>query len=255
MNWYGNWALFRRECQRFLWIWLQTLGAPLVSAMLYFAIFGGALGQRIGEAGDGITYLQFLTPGLAAMGIIQHAFQNTSSSLIQMKYLGMLQADLLALPLKPVQIVFSFTAAAVLRGVLVGAGTLLIARLFITFGIAKPVLLIGAALVMAAISGLLGLLTGIWARSFDQVALVGNFILTPMVYLGGVFFANAMLPAGWQRVPLFNPVFYLVDLFRQGVLGVGQTQPESAILAVSAVLTGLFALAVVLFRTGWRLKN
>ncbi|MBF0138512.1 MAG: ABC transporter permease [Magnetococcus sp. DMHC-1] len=255
MNWYGNWALFRRECQRFLWVWTQTLGAPLVSAMLYFAVFGGALGGRIGDADAGISYLQFLTPGLAAMGIIQHAFQNTSSSLIQMKYLGMLQSDLLALPLKPVQIVLAFTGAAILRGLLVGVGILLVSRCFVTFSIVKPLLLLGATLVMAAIFGLVGLLTGIWAKSFDQVALVGNFILTPLVYLGGVFFANSMLPAGWQTVPLFNPVFYLVDLFRHGVLGVGQTPPGNAIIAVLLVLLGLFILSVLLFRFGWRLKN
>ncbi|MBF0322185.1 MAG: ABC transporter permease, partial [Magnetococcales bacterium] len=160
MNWYGNWSLFRRECLRFLLVWSQTLGAPLISALLYFAIFGGALGQRIGETGVGVTYLQFLAPGLAAMGIMQHAFQNSSSSLIQMKYLGMLQADLLALPLKPAQIVMAFTAAAMARGILVGASILLASRCFVVFSIANPVLLIGAALIMAAIFGLIGLLTG-----------------------------------------------------------------------------------------------
>ncbi|MBF0426135.1 MAG: ABC transporter permease [Magnetococcales bacterium] len=255
MNWYGNWALFRRECQRFLRVWLQTLGAPLISAMLYFAIFGAALGQRIGDAGHGFSYLQFLVPGLAAMGIIQHAFQNTSSSLIQMKYLGMLQADLLALPLNPAQIVLAFTAAAMVRGALVGIGILAISRLFVEFTIADPPLLIGSALIMAAIFGLVGLLTGIWAKNFDQVALVGNFILTPMVYLGGVFFANSMLPAGWQKAPLLNPIFYLVDLFRRGLLGAGQTPPEGALIAVSLVMAALFIVAMLLFRLGWRLKS
>ncbi|MEO5376367.1 MAG: ABC transporter permease [Magnetococcus sp. DMHC-6] len=253
-NWSGTWALFRRECRRFLKVWVQTLGAPLVSALLYFAIFGGALGQRIGII-DGISFLVFLVPGLTAMGMLQHSYQNSSSSLIQMKYLGLIPADLLALPLTALQVTLAFMGASMVRGVAVGGLTLLVSRLFVPFGIAHPVLLVVSACLIAAIFGLLGVLMGILARTYDDISVVGHFLLTPLVYLGGVFFSITMLPEGWRLLVLANPVFYLVDLFRYALLGVSQGWPLWSLWISVLFLCVFFILTVQVLHRGWRIKN
>ncbi|MBF0621806.1 MAG: ABC transporter permease [Magnetococcales bacterium] len=253
-NWFGTWAFFKRECHRFLKVWGQTVGAPLISALLYFAIFGAALGSRIG-ATDGVSYLQFLVPGLAAMGMIQHSYQNTSSSLVQMKYLGMIQADLLALPLTPFQLVLGFVGGAMVRGLMVGSVILLTSRLFVTFSIAHPLVLLLAAVAMSGIFGLFGLVAGIWAKSFDDVSLVGNFLLTPLVYLGGVFFSISMIPEGWRYLALWNPIFYLVDLFRYALIDVSQGSPLIALGAVVSTFAIMLSVAVHIFRIGWRIQS
>jgi ABC-2 type transport system permease protein len=254
INWYGCWALFKRECRRFLNVWGQTVGAPLISAMLYFIVFGSALGARIGVT-DGVPYTLYLIPGLAAMGMIQHSYQNTSSSLIQMRYIGMLDADFLALPLTPLQIVLAFVSAAIVRGVLVGSVILSVSWLFFPYSIAHPLLFVAASLVIAAIFGLIGFISGMWARSFDNISVISNFILTPMVYFGGVFFSISMLPSGWRTVALFNPVFYVVDLFRYAMINTGQTAFYISASAAVAILLALFFLSVWLVEQGWRIKE
>ena len=254
INWYGCWALFKRECLRFLRVWGQTVGSPLISAMLYFIVFGGALGSRIGPT-DGVPYTLYLIPGLAAMGMIQHAYQNTSSSLIQMRYVGMLDADFLALPLTPLQIVLAFMSASIVRGVLVGTVILSVSWFFFPYSISHPLLFVAALLMISAIFGLIGFIVGMWAQSFDNVSVISNFILTPMVYFGGVFFSISMLPDGWRMVALFNPVFYVVDLFRYAMINSGQTAFYVSSSAAVAVLLGLFVLSVRLVGMGWRIKE
>ena len=254
INWYGCWALFKRECSRFLRVWGQTVGAPLISAMLYFVVFGGALGSRIG-ATDGVPYTMYLIPGLAAMGMIQHAYQNTSSSLVQMRYVGMLDADFLALPLTSLQIVLAFMAVAIVRGVLVGSVILTVSWFFFPYAISHPLLFLLASLVISAIFGLIGFIAGMWARSFDNISVISNFILTPMVYFGGVFFSISMLPSGWRTVAMFNPVFYVVDLFRYAMIDTGQTAFSISASAAVGVLLVLFVFSVKLVELGWRIKE
>ena len=254
-NWFGTWKYFQRECHRFLKVWPQTIGAPLVSSLLYFAIFGGVLGSRIGTS-DGVSYLTFLVPGLVAMGMAQHAYQNSSSSLIQMKYLGMVQADLLALPLTPFQTTLAFMGGAMVRGLLVGSVILAVSRIFVPFSIAHPFLFLCAAMLLVAIFGLLGLITGIWSRTFDDVSVIGNFILSPLIYLGGVFFSVSMLPPGWDTLAQFNPVYYLVDLLRQSMLDTTPQVPFLwAIPAVGFIWGGLLTFSIICLRTGWRIKS
>ncbi|MBF0358293.1 MAG: ABC transporter permease [Magnetococcales bacterium] len=253
INWYGCWALFKRECRRFINVWAQTLGAPLISAMLYFVVFGAALGSRIGIT-DGVPYTLYLIPGLAAMGMIQHSYQNTSSSLIQMRYLGMLDADFLALPLTPLQIVLAFVSASMVRGTMVGSVILLVSWCFFPYSIAHPLLFILSSLVISAIFGLIGFISGMWARSFDNISFISNFILTPMVYFGGVFFSISMLPEGWRTVAIFNPVFYAVDMFRYAMINTGQSAFYLSSSAAIGIMAGLFILAVWLVNRGWRIK-
>lgn len=253
-NWLGTWHFFRRECRRFLKVWTQTIGAPLSSSLLYFAIFGGALGSRIGVT-DGVSYLHFLVPGLVAMNMAQHAYQNSSSSLIQMKYLNMLPADLLALPITPLQVALAFTLSAVVRGILVGAVVLGAASVFVDFTILHPILFVVSAFLLTANFGLLGLLTGLWGKTFDDVSMVGNFMLTPLIYLGGVFFSISFLPTAWQPVAKLNPVYYLVDLFRHSMIGTTPYPTQTSMIAALMVLILLFSVATFSLSKGWRIKS
>ncbi|MEG3640628.1 ABC transporter permease [Magnetococcus sp. PR-3] len=253
-SWWGTWALFKRECHRFMRVFGQTVGAPLVSAMLYFAVFGGALGHRIGPT-DGISYLHFLIPGLAAMGIVQHAFQNASSSLIQMRYIGMLPMDLVALPLKPIQMVLAIMGGSMVRGLMVGCVVLLAARLFLSFEIKHWGLLLLVSALLAGIFGLVGMLTGLWGKTFDDISLVSNFVLTPLTYLGGVFFSAAMLPDGWQPLATWNPIYHLVGLYRYAILGLQTTDPVLAMAFAVGFLLLLFGVTVQIVQHGWRLKE
>ncbi|OSM02146.1 ABC transporter permease [Magnetofaba australis] len=253
-NWYGAWSLFRREVRRFMRVFGQTVGAPLVTSLLYFAVFGAALGSRIGPT-EGVGYLTFLATGLAAMGVMQHAYQNASSSLIQMRYAGMIQMDLAALPVTPAQMVLAVMGGAMARGLLVGAAVLLAARVFTPFGVAHPLWLLAASLALAGLFGLIGLFSGLWAKSFDDTALVSNFVITPLVYLGGVFFSVEMIDAAWRPLALVNPVYHLVELFRYALLGL-----DEAVLWRSGPLTllawaGLYVVAVWRIGRGWRLKD
>ncbi|ABK44788.1 ABC-2 type transporter [Magnetococcus marinus MC-1] len=253
-SWFGAWSLFKRECHRFMRVFGQTVGAPLVSAMLYFAVFGGALGHRIGPT-EGISYLQFLIPGLAAMGIVQHAFQNASSSLIQMRYIGMLPMDLVALPLHPLQVVLAMVGGAMVRGLLVGCVVLLAARIFLPFHIEHVALLVLVSALLAGIFGLVGVLTGLWGKTFDDISLVSNFVLTPLTYLGGVFFSAAMLPQGWQPLATWNPIYHLVGLYRYAILGLQTTDLTLAMGFAVGFMLVLFGVTVWIVRRGWRLKE
>nr|CRH06822.1 putative ABC-2 type transporter, permease component [Candidatus Magnetococcus massalia] len=253
-NWYGTWALFRRECHRFLRVFGQTVGAPLISALLYFAVFGAALGHRIGPT-EGVSYLAFLVPGLAAMGVLQHAFQNASSSLIQMRYIGMLPMDLVALPLRAHQLVIAILGGAIVRGMIVGTVVLFTSRLFVPFEIAHWGMLLLSSAVLAAIFGAIGLLTGLWGKTFDDISLVSNFVITPMIYLGGVFFSAEMLPASWQHVVAWNPIYHLVGLYRYAILNLQTTPPTTALAVALCSLLVLFMVSVYIVHRGWRLKE
>jgi len=253
-NWSGALAFCDRECRRFLKVWMQTLGTPIITSLLYFVIFGGAIGSRIESVG-GVSYILFLIPGLAAMNMISHAFQNTSSSFIIRKFQGTLSVDMIGLPLTPFQIVLGNMSGAVLRGILVGGVTLVIARFFVTFGIAHPFIFLFSALAMSGIFGILGTLAGMWAKDFDQISAILNFILTPLTYLGGVFFSLEMLPEKFQLLALANPIFSLVDLFRFSILGVSEGNPTLTFAVVLVLWIALTWLVTVLFRRGWRVMT
>lgn len=250
-NWSGALAFSERECRRFLKVWMQTLGTPIITSLLYFVIFGGAIGSQI-DSVSGVSYILFLIPGLAAMNMISHAFQNTSSSFIIRKFQGTLSIDMIGLPLTPFQIVLGNMSGAILRGILVGAVTLGVARIFVPFDIAHPLLFLFSALAITGIFGVLGTLAGMWAKDFDQISAVLNFILTPLTYLGGVFFSLEMLPEKFQIIALANPIFSLVDLFRFSLLGVSEGNPQVTFAVVLILWIALIWLSTFLFRRGWR---
>jgi ABC-2 type transport system permease protein len=253
VNWIGFWTLLRRETARFLVLWRQTVLPPILSSVLYILIFGYSLGSRIREI-HGFPYTEFILPGLAMMGIMNAAYSNSSSSLFMAKreyYLN----DILIAPISYWETVLAFMAGAMLRGFLVGAVILAtgasLAHLPWSHGIY-------AFAIMALVSALLscvGLILGLWAQTWDNVMLAVNFFITPLVFLGGVFYSIEMLPPFWRTLSHFNPLFYMINGMRYGVLGVADASPALS-LALTALLTaGAFALTVGLFRTGYRIKS
>lgn len=253
MNWRGVYTLFYKEVLRFSKVLLQTLLAPIVTALLYLLVFGQALADRV-EVYAGVDYTTFLVPGLVMMSVIQNAFANSSSSLIQSKVTGNLVFILLT-PLSAFEFFLAFVAAAIVRGLAVGLGILLAAAPFVDL----PLHNVGAVLVFAglgsAVLGVLGVIAGIWSQKFDQLAGFQNFIVLPLSFLSGVFYSIHSLPAFWQTASHLNPFFYMIDGFRYGFFGVADVSPWLSFAVVSAFLVGLSAFTLEWLRRGYRLRD
>ncbi len=246
-------TLFLKEVRRFTKVWLQTVLSPLVTTSLYFLVFGVALGSRLREV-DGVRYIEFVVPGLMMLAMINNAFLNTSSSLFQSKINGTI-VDLLVSPLGAWEIVAAYTAAAMLRATVVGALVWCVAAAF-----AGPMMsslgwtiLFGAA--VSACFAMLGLLAAIFATKFDHLAVFPNFVLTPLTFLGGVFYSVDMLPEPWQTLSRLNPILYLVNGLRHGLLGVSDVSPWWGALAMTALLSALAAVSVTVVARGTRLRD
>jgi len=252
VNWEGLKTLYVRECRRFMKVGMQTLAAPVVTALLYMLVFVVAVGGA--REVHGVAYGAFVAPGLIMMQILSNAFANSSSSLLQAKFNG-LMGDFLTPPLTPGEHVVGFGAGAATRGILVGVVSLVAILPFARLPVAQPWAIayfgIGAALIM----GFIGIMAGLWAEKFDHMAAVTNFVIMPMTFLSGTFYLVERLPEPFRTASHYNPFFYLIDGFRYGFLG----QAESNLL-VGAVMTGV--LTVVLgwaclwmFRVGYKIKT
>lgn len=253
ISWLPFLTLTQKEIRRFLRVSSQTILAPIISASLYLFVFGATLGDRISVL-EGFNYAQFVIPGLILMGVINNSFANTSSSLFMSRYLGNI-VDLLVTPVTPRQFIFAYTLAAMIRGLLVGLAVWLISLFFAEL----PWIFPCRAFLMAAIASFLfaqfGLIAAIMASSFDSLSMFSNFLILPLIYLGGVFYPISILPAIWARISHLNPLFYLIDGFRHAVLGVGDL-PFGAALGVSLMMSfGLFILAAILIGRGYRLRT
>lgn len=241
----GFLMLLRREVQRFLRVLVQTVLTPMVSSFLYLLVFGVSLGTLL-SAQNGVDYLAFLIPGLMMMGLMNNAFQNSSSSIVSAKFTGELE-DLKVVPLTNHQIVSAIALGAVVRGAVVALATLLVGTVFYWgmkgtwLGIQHPLEFLFFILVGGLVFGLLGLSAAIWAKSFDQLSAVSAFVLMPLTYLGGVFISTANLHPFWQKVSLWNPVFYFINGLRHSVLGMSDVSMDLSI-GVSLVAVALFYL-------------
>jgi ABC-2 type transport system permease protein len=252
-NLIGFWTLLRRETGRFLVLWKQTVLPPILSSVLYILIFGYSLGARIREI-HGYPYTEFILPGLAMMGVMNAAYSNSSSSLFMAKreyYLN----DILIAPISYWETVLAFMTGAMLRGILVGivilATGLALADLPWTHGLYVAAFLV----LVSALLSCLGLLMGLWAQSWDNIMLLINFFITPLVFLGGVFYSIDMLPHFWKTLSHFNPLFYMINGIRYGVLGVADASPRFSLLLTAALTAIAFAATVRLFKAGYRLKS
>jgi len=254
-------ALFYKEVLRFWKVGFQTVGAPVLTSVLYLLIFGHVLEDHV-KVYDGVSYTAFLIPGLVMMSVLQNAFANSSSSMVQSKIMGNL-VFLLLTPLSHWSWFFAYTLSAVVRGVAVGMGVLLATALFVWQSSAlnfsllpqEPLWALVFAFTGAAMLGALGLIAGLWAEKFDQMAAFQNFIIMPMTFLSGVFYSIHSLPDFWQQVSHLNPFFYMIDGFRYGFFGQSDVSPWLSLGVVGVSLLLISAVAVYLLRIGFKIRG
>ena len=254
-------ALFYKEVLRFWKVGFQTVGAPVLTSVLYLLIFGHVLEDHV-KVYDGVGYTAFLIPGLVMMSVLQNAFANSSSSMVQSKIMGNL-VFLLLTPLSHWSWFFAYTLSAVVRGLAVGTGVLLATALFVWQSSAlnfsllpqEPLWVLVFAFTGAALLGALGLIAGLWAEKFDQMAAFQNFIIMPMTFLSGVFYSIHSLPDFWQKVSHLNPFFYMIDGFRYGFFGQSDVSPWLSLGVVGVSLLLISAVAVHLLRIGFKIRG
>jgi ABC-2 type transport system permease protein len=249
----GVQTLFRKEVMRFWKVAFQTVAAPVLTAVMYLLIFGHVLEDRV-QVFPGVGYTSFLIPGLVMMSVLQNAFANSSSSLVQSKMSGNL-VFLLVTPLSHRAWFAAYVGAAIVRGLVVGLGVLLVTVWFAPPALAEPGWIVVFALLGAGMLGTLGLIAGLWADKFDQMAVFQNFIIMPMTFLSGVFYSVHSLPGIWQTVSHLNPFFYMIDGFRRGFFGVSDVSPWSSLLVVGSSFVVVAAIALHLLRTGYKLRT
>ena len=249
----GFQTLFYKEILRFWKVATQTLTAPIVTAMLYLVIFGHVLESRV-QVYPGVGYTAFLIPGLVMMSVLQNAFANSSSSLIQSKITGNLVFIMLP-PLSHWEIFSAYVLAAVVRGLAVGAGVFIITAWFAHLSFVAPWWIAIFALLGAAMLGTMGLIAGIWAEKFDQLAAFQNFLIMPATFLSGVFYSIHSLPPFWQAVSHVNPFFYMIDGFRYGFFGQSDVNPLLSVGIVTLSLTVLSLIAIQLLKSGYKLRH
>jgi ABC-2 type transport system permease protein len=254
-NWTGFMTLYLKEVRRFWKVGMQTVAAPVVTTLLYMMVFVVAVGATR-QPVDGVSFGTFVAPGLIMMAILNNAFANSSSSLLQAKMMG-LTPDFLTPPLSALEQVLAFTLGAATRGVVVGAVTAatIVFLPFTHLTIAHPWAVIYFAAGASLVLGLLGVLTGLWSEKFDHLAGITNFLIMPMTFLSGTFYLVDRLPEPFRTASHYNPFFYLIDGFRYGFIGHADSNIGVGV-AITAVLTvGLFAACWRIFVTGWRLKT
>lgn len=249
----GFQTLLYKETLRFWKVATQTVAAPILTAMLYLLIFGHVLEGRV-QVYPGVSYTAFLIPGLVMMSVLQNAFANSSSSLIQSKITGNLVFILLP-PLSHWEIISAYVIASVVRGVAVGAGVFIITAWFANLSFVAPLWILVFALLGAAILGTMGVIAGIWAEKFDQLAAFQNFLIMPATFLSGVFYSIKSLPPFWLAVSHANPFFYMIDGFRHGFFGQSDVSPWTSLAIVSVFFAVLAAIAINLLKRGYKLRH
>ena len=253
INGRGLWTLYLKEIHRFLKVWMQALAAPMITTLLFLAIFTLALGDRVSGVGD-LPFDRFLAPGLIMMAMVQGAFANNSSSLLISKVQNNI-FDVLMPPLSPHELTFAFTMAGVTRGLMVGAATTVGMFLFVDMSVASLGAILYFAIMASLFLSLLGLVAGIWADKFDHVAAVTNFIITPLAFLSGTFYSIDRLPGVWNDIAHFNPFFYMIDGFRFGFIGQSDAPVWLGMLVLFSLNAALWWLCHHLFVKGYKLKT
>ncbi|MFC1746013.1 ABC transporter permease [Candidatus Riflebacteria bacterium] len=246
-------TILLREIWRFWVVKIQTLLAPVVTSMLYLFIFGYSLGRRITPF-HGVPYLKFIIPGLIMMGIINHAYQNSASSLMISKYEKNIM-DILIAPFAYYEITLAYIFAAVFRGLLVGFVIYCTSLTFIIIIPVHPIYAIIICFLAASVFAEIGIIAGIWAEKWENIAPINIFIILPFTYLGGVFYSLSILPDFWQKISHFNPLLYMIDGFRYGMLGVCDVNPVISMTFVFLTSFSLFLVCLKIFASGWKLRT
>ncbi len=245
-------SLLRREVSRFLKIKRQTLGAPLLETFLYISVFGAALGSRIDEL-NGIDYVVFIIPGLIMMAWAINAFTNNSSSILQQKFQRAID-DQLSSPASPLELLLAFSLGGFLRGMIVAALTFVAASVLVDIPVERVLVLLPALCLVGFFFAQLGVLVGVRAEQFDDISFYQTFLLTPLIFLGGVFYSAELLPEPFQTLTYFDPVYYMIGLVRYGFLGYSDTSVALSLLFLAAATLALFATNYRLFTSGYRLR-
>jgi len=257
MNWKNYWiglqTLVIKEVLRFARIWMQTILPPAITTLLYLLIFGSLLGQRLGEM-DGYSYIDFIVPGIIMMSIITNSYANVVSSFYSTKFQHHIE-ELLVSPLPNVLILLGYVLGGVARGLAVGLVVTLVTMLFTDLQIDNLPLTLLVAFLTALLFSLAGFINAVFAKSFDDISIVPTFVLTPLTYLGGIFYSITLLPDFWQTASHFNPIFYMVNAFRYAILGVTDVSMSSAFLIIGAFILALATLSLVLLKRGVGIKN
>jgi len=245
-------TLWRREVNRFMKIKKQTIGAPLLETFLYITIFGAALGSRIKHL-HGIDYVLFVIPGLIMMAWSTNAFSNNSSSILQQKFQGAIQ-DQLSSPASPAELLLAFSLGGFMRGLIVATLTFLVSVVLVGLPVEHVLVLVPSLFLVGFFFSQLGVLIGVRAEQFDDVAFAQTFILQPLIFLGGVFYSAALLPQPWETLTRFDPIFYMINLVRYGFVGFTEVSIALSLLALTAATAALFLVNLRLFSRGYRLR-
>jgi len=253
INWVGLYTFIRRESARTFRVVIQTLVSPWISATLYILVFGFIVGTRI-QSIAGVSYIDFVLPGILMMNVLASAFAHSSSSVYFARFLRTIE-EILVAPFSHLEMIVGYILGAILRGIIVGIGIFVIAVLFGAANIEHPLLILFYIVSISGVFGFLGMLVGLWAKGFEQLNVLNTFVITPFIFLGGVFYSIAMLPAKAQAIALWNPFFYFVDGIRYAMIGVREGSAAVGYALIFTLLIGLGGLTWYLFSRGWRLRE
>ena len=248
LNWIGFLTLVRKEVIRVVRIWVQTIVPPAITMTLYFIIFGNLIGRRIGTM-DGFDYMQYIAPGLIMMSVITISYGNVVSSFFGAKF-GKHVEEMIVSPMSNATIVLGHVAGGVMRGLMVGGLVTMIALGFTQLSVANPLITFSMVILASIVFALLGFVNAVFAKKFDDISIIPTFVLTPLTYLGGVFYSISLLPEFWQKVSLVNPILYMVNAFRYGILGVSDIEIGWAYLITGIFVVALFGLNLSLLNRG-----
>ena len=251
--WIAYLTIARKEIRRFMRIWVQTIFPPVIMVALYFIIFGNLIGRRIGEM-DGMVYIDFIMPGLVMMSIITNSYANVVSSFYGAKYSRHIE-EIQVAPVPDIVILLGFVSGGVARGLVVGIAVTLVSLLFTDFYIESPAIVLLVAVLTSSLFSMAGMINAIFANSFDDVSIVPTFVLTPLTYLGGIFYSIALLPEFWQKASLINPILYMVNSFRLGFRGTSDIDFGIAILVILIFNLILFATCLTLLKRGTGIRQ
>jgi ABC-2 type transport system permease protein len=248
LNWVAFKTLVTKEFIRVIRIWLQTIVPPAITMTLYFIIFGSLIGRRIGSM-DGYDYMQYIAPGLIMMSVITNSYGNVVSSFFGAKFARHIE-EMMVSPMSNATIILGHVAGGVIRGLLVGAMVTVVALGFTRLDVQHPLITFSMVLLSSIIFSLAGFINAVFARKFDDISIIPTFVLTPLTYLGGVFYSISLLPEVWQKVSLLNPILYMVNAFRYGILGTSDIEIGHAYLIVALFVIGLFSVSMILMNRG-----
>lgn len=253
LNWIGLKTLVRKEIVRIIRIWIQTIVPPAIMMTLYFIIFGKLIGPRIGSMG-GFDYMQYIAPGLIMMSVITNSYGNVVSSFFGAKF-GRHIEEMLVSPMSNATLIIGHVAGGVFRGMLVGVLVTIVALFFTKLEVQHPLITLSIVILSSTVFALAGFINAVFATKFDDISIVPTFVLTPLTYLGGVFYSISLLPEFWQKVSLANPIIYMVNAFRYGILGIADINITYAYLIVGLFVVGLFSVSLVLLNRGVGIKE